>query len=527
MLSSVSADAWDAVQALKGALGAANQQSYGNEQLEYIAKTFGISSGFQPYDLSAAAYYVQPVFSPFRNRIPRLHLQGKNMECKTVVSADSGNASILAAEGALGNAVTTAFADVVTNFKTYKLASDPVTFEALYAAVAKAGDFNVDARAVAAKMLLEAFFVKEERLMLGGVGSQSQITTTNISPDNGFNFTIGGLVGAAPAGGSLTASSSGGTIPASVTVYVKYTAVTPMGIEAGMPTTGGAIPYATSNAGESLPETAELSVAVGTGSTNSVTFTPPAPSSGGAFQWPIVAWKVYVSTASGAEKYYGYTTGAPLAITSIPSTGASVPSSDNSAITSISGGTGSSVEGSFNGILPWLYGLGTGATLYGVNGAISLSNITAQLANAFQSAFADPDAMWANATDINTITNLFVGPNAGLPYWFAASQGQAQGNLTAGFSVTNAMNPVTRKMLPLNVHAYMPQGTLIALTDQLPSWYVGNNVPDVWAWGGSMDYLEIDFQPTANKPLWQSSINCMGALHCFLPSQNIVWYGIS
>ncbi len=443
------------------------------------------------------------------------------MEFKTVTSADSGNASILAGEGQLGNAVTTGFADVTTSFKTYKLASDPVTFEQLYAAVAKAGDFNIDARAVAAKMLLEAFFVKEERLMLGGVGAQSQVTGTG-----SFNFTVGGLVGNAPAGGAVTAAGTGGSIPASTTVYVKYTAVTSMGIEAGMPTTGGAIPYATSNGGESLPQATELSVATSTASTNSVTFTPPAPASGAAFQWPIVAWKVYVASASGAEKYYGYTTGAPLAITSIPSTGAAVPTTDNSAITSIPGGTGSSVEGAFNGVLAWLYGLNSSATLYGVNGAISLANITAQLANAFQTAFADPDAMWANATDINTITNLLVGPNAGLPYWFAASQGQAQGNLTAGFSVTNAMNPVTRKMLPLNVHAYMPQGTLVALTDQLPSWYVGNNVPDVWVWGGAMDYLEIDFQPTANNPLWQSSINCMGAIHCFLPSQNIVWYGI-
>ena len=81
-----------------------------------------------------------------RNQTPRLHLQGKNMEFKTVTSADSGNASILAGEGQLGNAVTTGFADVTTSFKTYKLASDPVTFEQLYAAVAKAGDFNIDAR---------------------------------------------------------------------------------------------------------------------------------------------------------------------------------------------------------------------------------------------------------------------------------------------------------------------------------------------------------------------------------------------
>ncbi len=519
MLASVSAQAWDAVQALKGVFSSPTQ-GYGSEQLEFMAKTFGIGSGFQPYDLSAAAYYVQPVFSPFRNRIPRLHLQGKNMEFKTVTSADTGNASILAGEGQLGNAITTGTADVTTQFKTYKLASDPVTFEELYAAVAKAGDFNVDARAVAAKMLLEAFFVKEERLMLGGVGASSQVASSG-----NFSFTIGGLVGNAPAGGAITASASGGSL-ATGTVYVKYTAVTSMGIEAGMPTTGGTIPYPTSNAGESLPQSTELSVAVA-GPTGSVTFTPPAPSGGAsAFQWPIVTWKVYVGSTSGGEQYYGNTNGAPLTITSVPSGAAVPPTTDNSAITSISGGTGSSVEGSFNGILPWLYGLGTSATLYGVNGAISLENITAQLANAFQTAFADPDTMWANATDINTITNLLVGPNAGLPYWFAASQGQAQGNLTAGFSVTNAMNPVTRKMLPLNVHAYMPQGTLLALTDQLPSWFVGNNVPDVWCWGGAMDYLEIDFQPTANKPLWQSSINCLGGMHCFLPSQNIVWYGI-
>lgn len=453
-----------------------------------------------------------------RKRPPR----SRRAEVTDSTSVDSGSASILAAEGALGSAVTTQFADVTTFFKTYKLASDPVTFEELYAAVAKAGDFNIDARAVAVKALLEAFFLKEERLLLGGVGATSQISTSSSAPDNGFNFTIGGLVGNAPAGGTGVGSSTGGTI--SVTdVYIKYTAVTSMAIEAGMPTTGGVIPYATSNAGESLPQSSEINVSGLSGSTNSVTFTPPA----GPFQWPIIAWKVYVGSASGAEKYYGYTTGAPLTITSVPSTGASVPTTDNSAITSISGGTGSSVEGAFNGILPWLFGTGTSATVNEINGALTLAAITASLANAFQNSFADPDAIWMNATDLNTLTALLIGNNAGQPYWFSAPQGQAQGQMTVNFSVTNAINPITRKMLPVNVHAYMPQGTAIALADQLPPWFVGNNVPDVWTWGGAMDYLEIDFQPTANNPIWQSSINCLGALHCFLPSQNIVWTGIT
>lgn len=46
MLQSVAAEAWDAVQALKGVLGSPNQQGYSSEQLEFIAKTFGISSGW-------------------------------------------------------------------------------------------------------------------------------------------------------------------------------------------------------------------------------------------------------------------------------------------------------------------------------------------------------------------------------------------------------------------------------------------------------------------------------------------------
>lgn len=73
------------VEAMKGIFTAqSNGQGYNSEQIDYIAKTFGIGTGFQPYDLSAAAYYLVPVFSPIRNRLPRLHLQGTNMEFKSV-----------------------------------------------------------------------------------------------------------------------------------------------------------------------------------------------------------------------------------------------------------------------------------------------------------------------------------------------------------------------------------------------------------------------------------------------------------
>ena len=44
-LASVAAEAWDAVQALKGVFSNPGAQGFGSEQLDYIAKTFGIGSG--------------------------------------------------------------------------------------------------------------------------------------------------------------------------------------------------------------------------------------------------------------------------------------------------------------------------------------------------------------------------------------------------------------------------------------------------------------------------------------------------
>lgn len=463
--------------------------------------------------------------------MPRMHLQGSNMEFKSIVSVDSGNATPLMAEGQLASAITTQESDVKVYFKEYGNSSDPVSFAGLFTAVGKQGDFSVDMRAVASANLLKKILLTEERLILGAVGAQTQVVCSNTSPNNGLVFTIGGLVGNAPAGGTLTASSTGGSITASA-VYVKYTAVTSNAIPNGMPVNSNTVPYATSNAGESLPQSSELSVTGLTGSTNSAVFTPPTALGG----FPIIVWKVYVGSASGAEKYYGYTTGAPLTITSIPSTGASVPSADNSATpdaSSITGHTGASTEGYFNGILAWLLGTasGTGAAGAAINQQLNGSMTLSSLQNAFGTAFdansADPDNLWLNAHDLITLSNLLTGNNAGQPYWVAAKMGEEQGDFVAGIRVSRFLNPATGRLFPVNVHAYLPQGTAIALTTELPTWFPGNNVPTVWLWGGPMDYLQIDFQPTPATVQYLSQMECIGAIHCFLPSQNIVFTGIS
>jgi hypothetical protein len=519
----VAADTWEIVRALQGAYGGEGlpqPDGYAKGVLADIAKTFGISSSMQPYDLAEYAAFLQPVFSPLRNKINRVRRQGKNFEAKSVTNVDTGNVSGIATEGQLAPAVTTQFADVTTYFTPYGASSDPVTLEQLFAGEGENGDFSIDSRAVAVANLLKAVFLKEERLFLGGVGSNQQIVAINNAPVNGMNFTIGGAVGNAPAGGVLTNAATGGTIPAG-TVYAQYCAVTAFAIPAGMPTNAGSVAYGQTQQGQSLPQSAVLSTTT-TGSTSTVTFTPPV----GPFPpFPIIGWALYLGTASGGPFYYaGFTPGASITVTALPSSGQQPPTTDHSAATG-SGPNG--LNGSPNGILAWAFGSNSGATVQQLNGALSLAAINGLLSDMFYSGFANPDSLWFSAQDMQSYTPLVVANAGGEPYFFAATQGAAQGRVTEGFRIARKINPVTSKELVVDVHAYLPQGTALALTDQLPDWYIGNNVPDVWSWVGAMDYMELDYQPTAANVQWISEIRCFGGLHCFLPSQQGVLAGIS
>ena len=531
--SAVSEDLRDTVDALKGVFGdpaGATPNGVNADGLEWITKTFGVTSGFQPFDLSQIAYFYQPVFCPIRNRLPRLHLQGKNMEFKSVVNVDSGTASPLMAEGVLATSIVTQEADVAVLFKAYGNSSDPVTMEGMFTAVGKAGDFSVDMRAVASANLLKKLLLIEERLILGGVGAQAQIVCANTAPDDGLVFTIGGPVGNAPAGGTLAgAVAAGGT--ATGTVYGYYTAVTSNAIPNGMPTNGNAIPFATSNAGESLKEASQMSIALG-GSQNAVVFTPPSALGG----FPIILWKLYLGTVSGTVYFAGLTTGAPIVVPVVPASGPVPPTTDRSATpdaSSIAGYTGSSVEGYFNGIIPWLLGTASGTGTAGaaihtqINGPLTLPAMQNAFGLAFNQNSADPDHLWLNSYDLITLSNALTGNNAGQPYWVAAKMGEEQGDFVAGIRVSRFLNPATGRLFPVNVHAYLPQGTALALSTELPSWIPGNNVPAVWCWGGVMDYLQIDLPLTPALMQWTSQMECVGAIHCFLPSQNVIFTGIS
>lgn len=446
-----------------------------------LAKAFNLASGFQPYDLSPLAYILTPTFSPFRNKTPRVQRQGKNYEFKAITSVDTSNASAVAVEGTLANAIVTGFADVTVNFKAYGLSSDPVTFEQQWAGEGRdPGAFSVDSRALAIANLLKALMIQEEKLMWGGVGAASQVSSSG-----GDSWTFGGPVGAATQP-TLAAGTSGSLTG---TVYVKVTQKTWMG--------------------ESTPSSA-ASNAFGTASNGSLTVSVARKANTQA-----IGYNIYASTDGTNYYLQGSTNGAPFVLNSVSTGGVNPPTADTS---------GSS--NAFNGVMSYLYAGGSGAGIKSVNGVLSsMSPINTLLENMWSSAFADPDDCWMHAHEIDTISNLLIGTGAGGNYYLTYDD-NSQKDVVANARISRILNNVTQKIIPVNVHAYFPQGQIVFTSNQVPAWYVGANIPGVFAQELTADYTEIDYPPTSSQPTWLSEIRCFGALACYVPQVNGVVDGI-
>lgn len=445
-----------------------------------LAKTFNLASGFQPYDLSQAAYILTPTFSPMRNRLPRNQRQGNNYEFKAVTSVDTGNASAVATEGVLANAITTGFADVTIGFKPYGLSSDPVTFEQQWAGIAQnPGSFNVDSRALAIANLLKAVMIQEEKLIWGAVGSSSQVATSG-----GDSWTFGGPVGTA-ATPSISAGTSGSLTS---TVYVKTTQVTWMG---------------------ESQVSAAVSNAFGTATNGSLTVTPARKAN-----TPVISYNVYASTDGTNYYLQGSTNGAGFTIKTVGTGGVIPPTVDASGSTK-----------AFNGIWSYLFAGGSGSQLNAVNGSLSsMTPLNTVLENLWTGAYADPEDVWMHTHEVGTITTLLVG--SGSPYYLTYDD-KSQRDIVANSRVSRLLNENTSRIIPINTHAYFPQGSIVFTSTQLPGWYVGANIPGVFGMELTADYTEIDYVPTSSQPTWLSEIRCLGGLSCYVPQVNGIVYGIT
>lgn len=408
--------------------------------------TFPNSNGLVPYDLEAPAKLLVPRMTPLRNSIPRGKGQGTARQFKRILGWTNSGVGGVGDQMAFMNSesVQTPFGSLslrrgakinyASDSKSVAYVeqglSDMVTWRAQFA-----GQGFQDIRSLSQTALLWATMGAEERALLYGRGASG----------NGYAGAV-----AAPSAPTTATATTGGTIPAATYLVVLTTRA------------GG---------GESVVS-ATASQAT-TGSTSTITVTPPASAPAGA-----LGYNVYVGTSAGTYFYQGTTTTwSPITLTSYSTSTAQAPASDTSAnangydgfltvlldpaqsgyVKNYNGTGGNIASGTPVGDKPWQDAF---AALYGAT--VNPGGGAGQ-----DKRLADPDEVWLDGQIRAALGDWLKKSAASTAYRIALTESEASG-ATVGSVVNGIYNQVTGKMVDLNVHPYMPLGASVIRSRTLP-----------------------------------------------------------
>jgi len=410
------------------------------------------ATGLVPYDLEAPAKLLVPRLTPLRNVIPRMKGQGTARLFKRITGWTNSGVGGVADASAFMNSdtVQTAFGSLNLRrgakiayasdnksviYKEQSL-SDQVNWSAQFA-----GQGFQDIRSLSQTALLWATFGAEERSLLFARGT-----------DTGY---VGAVT--APVISSSTATT-GGTIAAG-TYAVVVTAKTGFG------------ETAISN------NTAQVT----TGATSTITVnvtTEPAGSLG--------VYNLYVSQAGGAVGTATFQTtfvGNTFTLTTAPTnTGALNPGATNT----------SASAAAYDGFLTVQADPNQTGYFKRLNAALSTTNpgneFQAAFLSLYQSVKADPDDVITDASVMKEVGDLLKTSSSA--NYRLNLNGDGHGHFL-GSSITGIENQVTRKMVNLDVHPYMPQGNALIRSRSLP--VPDSEVNATAAVIGPQDYMAVDW----------------------------------
>lgn len=464
------------------------------------------TQGLVPYDLVNPSRLIYPVYSPFRNKLPRVQGQGTSRRVN-VVTGISGSQTGGGTGGGTGAVVDISLADVPNSSMTMPGGTFPVNMpvtgvqsavplnipyqffgmsEALSWLSQFAGQGYEDISALANLILLQQFMLMEEYQMIAGntsaltapVSTPTLTIRTAGSNEVGFSATHFGI--------GITATNYWGE-----TVGV-YTA------DAGAISAGSVVDVL-------MPQA-----------------LPPGANN----------WNVYVSTnatpGQGNSFFYSVLGGSRITIQgpTLPATGHQPPTSDS----------GTAGQNRMLGIIPTLTGAAsTGGSNYPtgvgwqagyyqaqVNSHLSIPALNNMLnglwngSNQYGTGFgafkASPTELVGNSTDIMNLSNDIVQAGQANNYQLMIEQGQVA-NVIAGAAVSQYVNPFTRDILKLLVHPWWPQGTAAAMSYTVP--YSWSNVSNIWEMVLVQDYLSVSW-PVID-PTFRYSMFMYGALLCNAP----------
>lgn len=464
-----------------------------------FSSSFG-TAGFVPYDLVAPARLVYPVFSPLRNKIPRVPGQGTSRLAK-IVTGISGSQT-----GGQG-VVDIGFAESTT-FTTWQNTppagsqsavniSVPYRFSALSESLSWLSQFSgqgfEDVSALANLILLQEFMLAEEYAMIAG-------SSANLAAP------------ATPTATLRTAGSNETGLPSSTHFWVAVTA--------------------TNYYGETVMSTVTADVgAVATTQVIDVTI----PASTGALQYNIYVNNQSATTPARTAMWLKQANVGGVKFTiqgpTIPNSAvANPPAAD----------TGTGGTNRIEGIIPTLSGFSaTTAGIYPTTGSNSIqwqggyvnqnagTHLSINLLNtAFQQMWdgtgstnpgafrADPAEIIGEGGDIMRLANDVVQSGTATNYRLFIDQPDVSG-MRVGGAVSEFQNPITRSVVKLLVHPWLTQGTAMLMSYTVP--YAWSQVSNTWEMTMVQDYLSISW-PVID-PTFRYSMFMYGALVANAP-----WY---
>jgi len=468
-----------------------------------------LSSGFVPFDLVAPSRLIYPVYSPLRNKVPRVAGQGTSHRAK-LVTAISGSQTGLAnkrisiSEIPSGQTIggnwplnipgagAQSAVDMNIPYSFFGM-SESLSWLAQFA-----GQGFEDISALANLVLLQEFMLGEEYTMLSGTSSAL----------------------AQPAAPTLTARTPNSVETAlSATtnnLYVLVTAKNYFGETAG-----------------STSLVANVALAA-----NKVVDVKIAPVRG-AYQYNI--YVANAASAPGALTSYWLMASNVGATTftlqgTIPSSGTNPSGTDSGTSSSTdyegwlsildghastdasvypTGFTGSYINKSVNSTL-------THGVLFTALEAMWNGSTTGNNNSSTTGGFrADPAELVAEGSDIARLADEVIASGANTNYRLFLSQDEV-GGVRTGAAVSEIQNPITRSILRCVVHPYLTQGTAFLNSYTLPmSW---SNVSNVWENVMVQDYLSINW-PVIDAS-FRYSIYMYGALVNYAPQYNGVIQGL-
>lgn len=438
---------------------------------------------------------IYPVYSPFRNKLPRTQGQGLSYRQK-VITGISGSQTgssggqftrisipeLVQGGGSMSNwplnlppSGTQDSADLNVPYR-FSGMSENVSWLAQFA-----GQGFEDIFGLAQLVLLQEYMLNEEAQIISATSTAltaPSAPTATVRNANSGETALSGTITNSVLDIKVTAANYyGETAPSSVTAATSVTSGTSV-VDVQITPVTGALWY-------------NIYVTVGS---SPGTYHLMAGLSGGV-----------AGNQSGAVGGHNFTLQG-----AVPTTGVLIPAAD----------TGTYAGTDPEGLIPVLSGHSAGGVYpagwqggyvnQSVGDTLNIGVINAALGGLYYGSGAykaDPAELVGQGQDILNLSNDIVSSGNATNYRLFVTQTEEAG-VRAGAAVSEFVNPVTRSIVRIVVHPWLPQGTAMLMTYQLTNAW--SNVANAWEMNMVQDYLSISW-PVIDAT-YRSSMFTYGAL---------------